>query len=153
MARKEDENISQGRGLWRRFQDVGGAARCFLQDDAGDIWIGTNSGVSLWDTQEFKDVRLGAEPPIDVFCLLRDSHKNVWAGTDAGLFLFDGKKFGHLGRAEGLLADRRHRSSAFVVCPCPAGSRCLFPSERFRYSGGQPWPDLGRNIHLGVVLL
>ena len=108
MVRKEDENISLGRGLWRRFQDVGGAARCFLQDDAGDIWIGTNSGVSLWDTQEFQDVRLGAEPPIDVFCLLRDSRKNVWAGTDAGLFRFDGKKFAQLGRTEGLLADRAY---------------------------------------------
>jgi len=60
------------------------------QDEAGDIWIGSDEGVNKIDTetfqitQKFPDVIWGL-----VFYILYDSHKMLWLGTEHGLYQYD----------------------------------------------------------------
>src|SRR5690606_30921855 len=71
-----------------------GNARCFLQDDQGFMWIGTEDGLHRYDGQSIKVYRkidgdstsLGSN---FILCLVEDKKRNLWVGTvDGGLYVY-----------------------------------------------------------------
>ncbi len=70
-------------------------AMCMVQDSAGFIWVGTNSGVSKYDGHVLKNYDLPVNPynglPSNrVAAIHLDAHNQIWvASGSAGLSLFD----------------------------------------------------------------
>jgi len=62
---------------------------CVLQDRAGNVWIGTNSGVSRWKGNAFANYAT----PAPVKALGIDAEGTVWIATPAGLMRWEGKSF------------------------------------------------------------
>ena len=71
---------------------------CFVEDKAGNVWIGTSSGLILYKRREnrfftFEDKRF-AIAGLSIFSLFEDSDDNLWIGTQgAGLFQLDLRQF------------------------------------------------------------
>jgi signal transduction histidine kinase/ligand-binding sensor domain-containing protein/DNA-binding NarL/FixJ family response regulator len=62
--------------------------RCFAEDLAGNLWIGTANGLVLYKRQEnrfytFNAKRFGIAGK-SIFTLLADSHENLWIGVQGG---------------------------------------------------------------------
>ena len=82
---------------------------CLLQDNAGYIWSGTQSGLvrfdgvsfrifNRWTTQNLKRDRITA--------LCRDNNGTLWIGTDGGgLAYFSGKGEGYYSEKDGLTSN------------------------------------------------
>ena len=72
------------------------SAMAFIQDDLGQMWIGTRDGLNKYDGSEFTVYRHDDENPSsisnsDVFCLEKDSKGYIWVGTATGLNKYDPK--------------------------------------------------------------
>ncbi len=70
------------------------AANCILQDHAGYIWVGTQSGLFRYEGYTFD--AYGTEnglPSADVQALLESPDGTLWAGTRRGLARFVGDRF------------------------------------------------------------
>ena len=53
-----------------------------LEDSHGNIWIGTNGGVSMYDGETFTHfTQKEGLSNNAVFSILEDSHGNIWFGT------------------------------------------------------------------------
>ncbi len=96
-----------GRGHWRTYDRVDGLAdnwvRSGYQDREGNLWFGTESGVSRydghhWTTFTAKD-GLGDNR---VQAILQDREGHLWFGTWGGVSRYDGKIFQTLTRQDGL---------------------------------------------------
>lgn len=76
---------------------------CTLADKEGNIWFGTDRGVSRYDGQSFQtfDIDNGLVGNYINF-ILEDSEGNLWFGTDRGVSRYDGKSFRNFGEADGL---------------------------------------------------
>jgi len=62
-------------------------------DDSGDLWLGTEAGLYLWDNEgaTMQAVSLGKEQ--SVFSMGKDIWGNLWVGSDKGAHLFGGQLF------------------------------------------------------------
>ena len=81
------------RAVWTVYEDVG-----------GNIWFGTNAGVSRYDGKSFtnlvinatinKDFKSNNSQPLAyaVWSILQDKSGLFWFGTSEGVFCYDGKK-------------------------------------------------------------
>jgi signal transduction histidine kinase/ligand-binding sensor domain-containing protein len=70
--------------------------QCIYQDRKGDIWTGTDSGVSRFDGQHFTNIgtREGLNYGRQVQSILQDHLGKFWFGsTSAGLIRYDGEHF------------------------------------------------------------
>ena len=78
-----------------------------LEDRAGNIWFGTNDGVTKFDGRFFSHYFLGEAASVNnVSQLLEDHNGHLWFGTsEGGLFRFDGKSFTRFTTKEGLSQD------------------------------------------------
>jgi len=65
-----------------------GAFVSLMQNSDGNLWIGTNSGVSIFDTKQktFKNFSLGKSNNIQANYILEDSKGRIWIATNAGLY-------------------------------------------------------------------
>lgn len=66
----------------------------FIDDEAGNVWIATDGGVSKYDGTSF--VNYTAKNGLNhdwTWSILRDSKNTIWVGTLQGLCKFDGEKF------------------------------------------------------------
>ena len=65
---------------------VGNIVYSMTQDREGQLWFGTNNGVSRWDGQRFKTLGV-AEGLLDrnVYALAVAPNGDVWAGTKKGV--------------------------------------------------------------------
>lgn len=80
--------FSAGEGL------SGHQVREIIEDKKGNIWIGTNGGVSVYNNGTFTNY--GEKEGLGIngsWSLFQDSKGNIWAGTQEGLCRFDGNKF------------------------------------------------------------
>jgi signal transduction histidine kinase/ligand-binding sensor domain-containing protein len=84
-----------------------GIVRCLLQDNKGNLWFGTNAGVSKFDGKSF--THYAEEQGLannNVLSILEDRNGNIWFGTNNGLSRFDGKTFTNYTIEEGLPDNR-----------------------------------------------
>ena len=80
-----------------------------VEDDNGDLWICTSSGVEIYRRERERFERLQAIPPYDVLSVARQG-RYFWFGTAEGLFRYDPESGGTLeftthSRASGDLLD------------------------------------------------
>lgn len=69
---------------------VGDYVQCLLQDSRGELWIGTNSGVSRFDGRSFVSYTTDdGLPDPSVLSLMEDGDGTIWAGTSGGLVRLD----------------------------------------------------------------
>lgn len=76
---------------------------CFYQDTRGNLWVGTNDGLSMFDGRSFRNFgTVDGLPLSSIVCLLEDRRAPglFWVATEAGVCTFDGKRFKPAGPAE-----------------------------------------------------
>ncbi|MGH9694251.1 MAG: ligand-binding sensor domain-containing protein, partial [Bryobacteraceae bacterium] len=62
------------------------SVNCLLQDATGDVWIGTNGGVSRLHAGRFTVYNTrGGLPNDDIFALAEGPDKSIWIGSHGGL--------------------------------------------------------------------
>lgn len=75
-----------------------------LVDKAGNIWIGSRSGLCRYDGKSFIDVPLTREQannapakvqaaPNGVWSMMQDSKGTIWVGTEDGVYCLDGTRW------------------------------------------------------------
>lgn len=80
-----------------------------LQDETGNIWIGTNKGLNRFYGNKFNIIPIvlsnnniyhtnnynNTNPPIDnaVWSMMQDRNGTIWLGTDDGVYCYNGKEF------------------------------------------------------------
>ncbi|RHH84925.1 hybrid sensor histidine kinase/response regulator [Bacteroides caccae] len=67
---------------------------CTFQDSNGQMWFGTNDGLTTYDTYTFKTWRTDSNNPYSIgnngiYCIYEDRDKQLWIGTEKGLYLFN----------------------------------------------------------------
>ncbi len=80
-----------------------GTIRCILEDKSGNLWFGTDGGVSKYDGKSFTTFtdKEGLANNT-VWSILEDKSGNLWFGTDGGVSKYDGKSFTTFTDKEGL---------------------------------------------------
>ena len=96
--------------LWQAFGVPDGLPSAkipeIIQDLRGDLWIGTNSGLSRYDGKTFTTFTMAdGLPHNNVHALLQDRRGNFWIGTKNGLSRYDGERFTTFTMADGLADD------------------------------------------------
>jgi two-component system, sensor histidine kinase ChiS len=79
--------------VWRYFKESDGLAsnaiNTIFEDSKGNLWIGTNRGLSLWDGESFINYNRGdGLRSSDVYAVSEDRDGNIWLGTTNGLNIF-----------------------------------------------------------------
>ena len=109
-GRAAETATGMSQGLWQSFgvSDgmVGRSVRAILQDDASNLWLGTDRGLSRYDGRSFtsftiEDGLVGN----DVTALVEDSAGNLWVGTADGLSRYDGQYFTNFTIEDGLIGN------------------------------------------------
>ncbi len=63
-----------------------------LQDHDGNMWFGTDWGISLWQDDRFTGFFTADSGNFDVrikaYAIMEDSHRNLWFGTDKGVKIY-----------------------------------------------------------------
>ncbi len=61
---------------------------CMTQHSDGNLWIGTNLGLSIFDTKQktFRNYSLGKANTTQANCIFEDSKRRVWVATNDGLY-------------------------------------------------------------------
>lgn len=74
----------------KQFPQTNWFVQCGLQDNAGNLWFGTNAdGVYCYDGKSFTNfTRRDGLCNNDVLCILEDKNGNIWFGTRGGLCLY-----------------------------------------------------------------
>lgn len=62
-------------------------------NDSGDLWIGSSTGLSLWDGTGASMQRLALDTGQGVHSIAKDIWGNIWLGTNRGLSLYGGRLF------------------------------------------------------------
>ncbi|HIE28263.1 TPA: hypothetical protein EYP66_13340, partial [Candidatus Poribacteria bacterium] len=91
------EQEAQGGGEWERFTVADGLpgdeVRAITVDKAGDVWIGTERGIGVFDGVDFRQyTQRDGLSSNSVHALATDSAGNIWAG--AGVFIGEIDPFG-----------------------------------------------------------
>jgi len=98
-------------GLWTRRDEewsavgalAGRAVRTLFRDRDGNLWAGTDRGVSLWDGETWRDLAPGAGLAGSAVAeIYQDGTGVMWFGTDAGVAKFDGSHWSAFSEADGL---------------------------------------------------
>jgi len=100
-----------GRGSWQSFEVPDGLPSSIvseiIQDRSGDLWMGTDNGLSRYDGISFTTFTVADGLPSNkVNTLLQDRDGHLWIGTEEGLSRYDGEVFRTFSSADGL-ADSR----------------------------------------------
>jgi len=82
----------------------GGVISGILQAENGDLWFGTERGLSKYDGKNFTHfTEKEGLSDNNVYSIAKDKYGNIWAGTLAGgLNKYDGKNITHFTQNEGL---------------------------------------------------
>jgi len=67
----------------------GKSVKDMVEDSRGDLWVGTDNGISRFDGREFLDFYAIEETDLGfVRSILEDSDQNLWFGTDKGVWRY-----------------------------------------------------------------
>jgi serine phosphatase RsbU (regulator of sigma subunit)/ligand-binding sensor domain-containing protein len=105
----------RGKGHWQNFDGTDGlvsqSVYALCQDRGGNIWLGTEGGVSKYDGRSFTSYT-EHDGLVDNFmtAILQDRHGDIWFATGTwpgarGVSRFDGTTFTGYGPAEGLASN------------------------------------------------
>ncbi len=80
---------------------------CILEDKSGNIWIGTNAGVCLYDGKKFDKIQIALpnntpNNKYDVWSIMQDKSGKLWFATTDGVYCYDGKSFTSFAAYEGV---------------------------------------------------
>jgi len=76
------------------------------RDNADNIWVGTKSGVSYFDGDNWEIISNVQNCPTNsVYSIISDPEGNVWFGAKNGVFKFDGKDWQHYTVKDGLVGE------------------------------------------------
>lgn len=90
-----------------------GSINALFEDQRGNLWIGTNSGLFKYDGYDFVAYRKDDGLPSDVvLSIMEDSASMLWIGSDKGIGVFDGREFTtlnffHTERVSKILQDQQ----------------------------------------------
>lgn len=92
--------------------------KCITEDSAGRIWLGTGSGLNLWnpETESFFHFTTKNGLPSDViYGILEDSDGNLWLSTNNGLSRFNPgtRKFKNYDLSDGLQGSEFNTNAYF----------------------------------------
>jgi len=101
------EYIKKRKGYWESFDDIDGLSHecgCLLEDSEGNIWIGTDNGLSRYDGRRFvnftdKDGLAGNR----IQCIHQSKNGDLWIATLNGLNRYDGREFVSFTDEDGLV--------------------------------------------------
>ncbi len=97
------------KGHWESFDDIDGLGHeceCLLEDRNGNIWIGTNSGLSRYDGKRFVTfTKRDGLADNSAQSLHHDRDGNIWIGTSNGLSRYDGREFVNFSVEDGLAGN------------------------------------------------
>ena len=86
------------------------------EDNAENIWINTQGGLSKYDGKQFVNYTTEDGLPSDnVQCIAKDEQGWLWIGTDAGLSIYDGNAFTNYKKREGLAEENIERILADTI--------------------------------------
>lgn len=72
-----------------RYYLKGKSVKSMVEDSRGDLWVGTDKGISHFDGREFLDFSTIEETNLGfVWSILEDSDQNLWFGTDKGVWRY-----------------------------------------------------------------
>ena len=71
----------------------GDTVTSITEDQQGNIWLGTDGGVSKFDGTSFTTYSNERGLPGTRCYVLVDRNNNIWAGTERGVFRFNGSRF------------------------------------------------------------
>src|SRR5262249_15555399 len=85
----------QARAGWQNYGVADGLGSTFVravrEDHAGNLWFGTQHGVSRYDGSTWQNFGLSDGLPNEVVsCEAEDRTGRMWVGTPSGLAAFDG---------------------------------------------------------------
>lgn len=92
------------------------SVREIVEDDAGNVWFGTSSGLVKFDGEEFTafSTEAGLQNE-EIWGLTMDSNGLFWVGTIGGVSHFDGKKFTPFSMPEAMVENPHHMLSSKLV--------------------------------------
>jgi len=111
------DNNSGQRKLFTQFTKKDGLSDntvwSVLEDTSGNIWFGTNNGISRYDGKTIAEVSISLNnrdnlfPDISltnaVWSIIQDKNGIIWLGTDNGVYCYDGKTFSKFLNNPGIL--------------------------------------------------
>jgi len=75
------------------------AVREIVEDQKGNVWFGTEGGVSKYDGKTFTNFQRKQGLASDgIQCILEDSEGRIWLGGVFGLFRYNGKSIVSVGK-------------------------------------------------------
>ena len=103
--------LVQTNGSLKRFDTTNGLSntlvRAICEDRAGNLWVGTDGGVSHLENDRFVSSPLGMNDASEwIWSLFEDREGDLWVGTNSTLNRFRQDPFLVYGRAEGLPSDQ-----------------------------------------------
>ncbi len=89
---KSFKNFTTKQGL------AGNEVTCIYEDKTGNIWFGTDGGVSRYDGKSFRNFKMnvgfqGLPDNNDVNSIIEDKTGKFWFGTGGNAYVYDGKTF------------------------------------------------------------
>jgi len=73
-----------------------------LEDQSGNIWLGTRAGVSVFNGESFTHYTVNEGlSNNDVWSILEDRSGHIWLGTRGGVSVYNGESFTHYTEKEG----------------------------------------------------
>ena len=88
-------------------KDLGGKKITALHcDNSGNIWVGTKTGVAVFDGIKWKAFLKTLNTPTDLVTSIKsDAQGNIWIGAEEGVFKYDGVNWQHFTTKDGLLGN------------------------------------------------
>ena len=109
-------------------KELGGKKITAIHSDKnGKIWVGTKTGVAVYDGLNWKTFLKTSNTPKGLVTSIKsDAQNTIWIGGEEGVFMFDGNNWQHFTTNEGLLGDATlmicidSRNSVFAIAGFPA---------------------------------
>lgn len=95
-------------------------------DSSGNIWIGTKTGVAVYDGNKWETFLEVSNSPAEIITsIISDSQGNIWIGGEEGVFKYDGLKWQHFTTKDGLVGNETlmiridSRNTIFAIAGIP----------------------------------
>jgi ligand-binding sensor domain-containing protein/signal transduction histidine kinase len=94
-----------------------GFVSVMLSDHAGELWVGSYSGLSRFINGKFVKLSEPDESSYRIYAIFEDREQNLWVGSEQGLVRLTPKRFKTITKKDGLSLN-----TVVAVCPSRDGS-------------------------------